>query len=481
MTPEEFRRAGHALIDWIADFRGGVESLPVMSQVTPGAVAAALGSEPPAGGDAIEQFLADLNQIVVPALTQVQHPSHFGWFPSNASLSSVLGDIASSGLGSLGLSWQSAPASTEIEEVCCDWLRQLCGLSDEWRGTIHDTASVASLVAMLCARERATDHSQAGPGLQGVGQPLVVYATDQAHSSIPKAVLLAGFGRDNLRSVATDPVTRAMDPLALREAMAADVAAGRVPAAVIATVGTTGTTAIDPIRTIVAEASGVGAWVHVDAALAGAAMLLPEMRHLFDGIDGADSLTWNPHKWMGTILDCSLYYVRDPEFLIRVMSTNPSYLRSSVDGEVTQFRDWGLPLGRRFRSLKLWAQLRIDGIESVRTRMRRDIANAAWLAETVAAAEGWTVLAPVPLQTVCVRYDPPGINPGEHAAIDRHTLAWVEQINTSGAAFLTPSILDDRWMVRVSIGVEGTERHHVEALWRLMRECAEGTAPAAHG
>jgi aromatic-L-amino-acid decarboxylase len=473
MTPEEFRQAGHALIDWIADFRAGVEALPVMSQARPGDVAAALGDVPPEGGDSIEALLADLDAVIVPALTQVQHPSHFGWFPSNASFSSVIGDIASSGLGSLGISWQSAPASTEVEEVCCDWLRQLCGLSDEWRGTIHDTASTATFVAMLCARERASQYSQGGAGLQGVARPLVVYSTDQAHSSIEKAVLLAGFGRDNLRFVSTDPVTKAMDPDALREAMQDDVAAGSTPAAVIASIGTTGTTAIDPVAAIVQVADAFGAWVHVDAAFAGAAMLLPEMRPLFAGIDGADSLTWNPHKWMGTILDCSLYYVRDPEFLIRVMSTNPSYLRSAVDGEVTQFRDWGLPLGRRFRSLKLWTQLRFDGIESVRERMRRDIANAAWLTETVVATDGWRVLAPVPLQTVCVRYEPSWIDAEDGAALDRHTLAWVERINTSGAAFLTPSILDDRWMVRVSIGVEATERRHVEALWRLMRTEAE--------
>jgi aromatic-L-amino-acid decarboxylase len=478
MTPEEFRAAGHALIDWIADERLRTPGRPVMSTVAPGAVKAAMPAEPPVGGDDMAAFLADLDAIVMPALTQVQHPGHFGWFPSNASLASVLGDIASSGIGALGISWQSAPALTEVEEVCCDWMRRLCGLSDQWHGTIHDTASTAVLVALLSARERASGHSQNRGGLQGHDRPLVVYTTDQAHSSVVKGALLAGYGRDNLRLVATDPVTHAMDPAALAEAMAADAAAGRVPAVVIAGVGTTATTAIDPVPALVEVAAGHGAWVHVDAAMAGSAMLLPEQRHLFTGVEGADSLSWNPHKWMGTILDCSLYYVRDPEHLVRVMSTNPSYLRSAADGEVVQYRDWGIPLGRRFRALKLWAHLRFDGPDAIRSRLRRDLANARRLAREVAAEPGWRLLAPVPLQTLCVRHEPEGPDGAalDGGVLDRHTLAWVDAINRSGAAFLTPAVLDGRWMVRVSIGVEATEAHHVDALWALMRRAAAESA-----
>jgi aromatic-L-amino-acid/L-tryptophan decarboxylase len=472
MTPEEFRVAGHALIDWIAQYRSTIESRPVMASTAPGSIRAALGGDPPVGGSSIEEFLADLDRVVVPNLTQVQHPSHFGWFPSNASLASVIGDIATAGIGSLGITWQSAPALTDVEEACCDWMRQLCGLSDEWLGTIHDTASTAVLVAMLCARERASGDSQSTGGLQTMPRALVVYATSQGHSSIPKSVLLAGFGRDNLRFVATDPVTYAMDPHALSREMAADVAAGRIPAAVIASVGTTGTTAIDPIRALIDVAKRYGAWVHVDAALAGSAMLLPEMRHHFDGVDGADSLSWNPHKWMGTILDCSLYYTRDAQQLIRVMSTNPSYLKSAVDGEVTQYKDWGIPLGRRFRALKLWSHLRFDGIEAIRTRLRRDLENARWLEAEVRATPDWRVLAPVPLQTVCIRHEPAGMT-GD--ALDQHTLAWVDRVNASGEAFLSASVLDGQWMARVSIGVEGTERRHVAAVWDLIQRQAAGT------
>jgi aromatic-L-amino-acid decarboxylase len=248
---------------------------------------------------------------------------------------------------------------------------------------------------------------------------------------------------------------------------------GKAPAAVVATAGTTGVTAFDPVDAIVTVAADYNAWVHVDAAMAGTAMLLPECRHLWHGVEGADSVCWNPHKWMGTVLDTSLYYVRDVEQLVRVMSTNPSYLRSSSDGEVTQYRDWGLPLGRRFRSLKLWFQLELDGIESIRSRIRRDLANARWLADRIGATPGWDLVAPVNLQTVCVRHNPaPGIG---DEALDGHTLSWVEQINRSGAAYLTASILDGRWMARVSIGVERTERSDVERLWSLMQTTAEAS------
>lgn len=471
MTPEEFRTAGHQLIDWIADYRSGLSEGPVLAVTGPGDVFAAFDAEPPTELADMGSMLRALEEKVVPGLTQVQHPMHYGWFPSNASLSSVLGDMASSGLGGLGISWESCPALTEVEEVVCDWMRQLTGLSDAWSGTIQDTASTACFVAMLTARERATDHSQAAGGLPSVTSPPVVYTTNQAHSSVKKAALLAGYGEDNLRTVKVDPSTYAMDPADLAAKMAADVSDGRVPAAVVATVGTTGVTAIDPLEQIIEVAAAHNAWVHVDAAMAGTAMLVPECRHLWHGVEDADSVCWNPHKWMGTVLDTSLYYVRDVEHLVRVMSTNPSYLRSSSDGEVTQYRDWGLPLGRRFRALKLWFQLELDGIESIRARIRRDLDNAKWLAAQIENTTGWDLVAPVPLQTLCVVHTPSPTIDGEE--LDRHTLAWVGEINRSGAAYLTPSVLDGRWTVRVSIGVESTERNDVERLWALMQQAAE--------
>jgi aromatic-L-amino-acid decarboxylase len=475
MTPEEFRIAGHQLIDWIADYRADLADRPVRAQVEPGDVAAAMASHPPTERVPFASLLDDLDRVVVPGMTTVQHPMHYGWFPSNASLSSVLGDIASSGLGGLGISWESCPALTEVEEVVCDWMRQLTGMSEAWSGTIHDTASTACLVALLAARERATEHSQARGGLATDAAAPVVYTTEQAHSSVRKATLLAGYGADNLVVVPHDHQTFAMDAAALAEAMDADELAGRRPAVVIATVGTTGTTAIDPVPDIVAVASRHRAWVHVDAAMAGSAMLLPEMRHLFAGIEGADSLSWNPHKWMGTILDTSLFYVRDVEHLVRVMSTNPSYLRSTHDDDVIQYRDWGIPLGRRFRALKLWFHLAVDGVEDIQARLRRDLDNAQWLAGAATEADGWDVIAPVPLQTVCVRHQPPGLTDDE---VDTHTRAWVERLNRSGRAFLTPSQVDGRWIARVSIGVEGTERRHVEEMWALMQAAVVDGLPS---
>jgi aromatic-L-amino-acid decarboxylase len=433
-------------------------------------VAGALPACPPEAPEPLAALIADLDQVVVPGLTHTQHPGNFAWFPANASLSSVLGDLVAGGLGALGLSWQSAPALTEVEQVVCDWARQLCGLSPGWLGTIGDGASTATLVALLVAREKASGGSQRGGGLQAQPAPLTVYCSTEAHSSVTKAALLAGYGADNLRLVPVRRPGREMDVDALASRMAEDAAGGRRPAAVVATAGTTTTTAFDPVADICRVAKEHGAYVHVDAAMAGSAMLLPECRHLFDGAEEASSLCWNPHKWLGSVLETSLLYVRDPEPLVSVMATDPSYLRSARDGSVVQYRDWGLPLGRRFRALRLWALLRLEGAEAIRARLRRDLANAQSLASLVQVADGWALLAPVKLQTLCVRHSPAGLDGDD---LDRHTLAWCEAVNSSGVAHLTPALLDGRWMVRVSIGSENTEWPDVERLWDQMQRQAK--------
>jgi aromatic-L-amino-acid decarboxylase len=469
MTPEEFRKFGHRVVDWIADYRAKVSELPVMARTAPGEVKARLPSDPPETPEPFEHIFRDLDEIILPGLSHWQHPRFFGYFPANAMLSSVLGDYLSTGLGALGLSWQSSPALTEVEEVVTDWMRRMMGLSAEWSGVIQDTASTSTLVALLCAREKTTKYGLDRGGLQGEQRPLVVYVTAHSHSSVDKAALLAGFGRSNLRLVAHDG-KYAMTADALRETIECDIAAGAVPAAIVATTGTTSTTALDPVAAIAEIARAHGIWLHVDAAMAGSAMILPECRWMWDGVELADSLVVNAHKWLGAAFDCSLYYVRDSEHLVRVMSTSPSYLQSAADGRVKNLRDWGLPLGRRFRALKLWLLIREQGVAGLQARIRRDIENAKWFAEQVGAALHWRVLAPVPLQTICVRHEPPGLN-GD--ALDRHTLAWVDHVNRSGEAYLTPAVLDGRWMVRVSIGAAPTEREHVAALWALMRRTAE--------
>lgn len=469
MNPEEFRAFGHRLVDWIADYRATTSARPVMSSVEPGSIKAQLPPHPPAAPESMDAILADVENVIVPGLSHWQHPRFFGYFPSNGELSSVLGDYLSTGLGVLGLSWQSSPALTEVEEVATDWLRQMTGLSGAWSGVIQDTASTSTLVALICARERASSYALVRGGLQTGEAPLVVYVSAYAHSSVDKAALLAGFGRDHVRVVATDAAC-AMRPDALAAAIREDLAKGLRPCAVVATTGTTTTTALDPVGAIAAIARESRMWLHVDAALAGSAMILPECRPLWDGIEDADSIVVNPHKWLGVAFDCSVYYVRDSDHLVRVMSTNPSYLRTAVDEKVKNLRDWGIPLGRRFRALKLWFLIREQGVEALQARLRRDIANAQWLRSAVESTPGWRVLAPVPLQTVCVRHEPEGLT-GE--ALDRHTQSWADALNRSGAAYVTPAMLDGRWMVRVSIGALLTERLHVEALWADMRRAAE--------
>jgi len=468
VTPEEFRKQGHAIVDWIADYRRDVATLPVMARTAPGEVRGALPAQPPDRPEAFEDIMRDLDRVIMPGVSHWQHPSFFGYFPSNSLLSSVLGDFLSAGLGVIGLSWQSSPALTELEEVVCDWLRQMLGLSDAWSGVIHDTASTNAIVALVCARERASGFALGRGGLQGEDRPFVVYASAHSHSSVEKAALMADFGRGNVRLVPDDAL-HAMRPKELERLIQADRAAGRVPCAVVATTGTTTATALDPVAGIAEVAQRHGVWLHVDAAMAGSAMILPECRWMWEGVEGADSLVVNAHKWLGAAFDCSLYYVRDHEHLVRVMSTTPSYLRSSADGRVKNFRDWGLPLGRRFRALKLWCLIREQGIAGLQARLRRDMENARWLEAQVRAAPGWRVLAPVTLQTVCVRHDPPGV---EGEGLDAHTQRWAERLNRSGAAYVTPAILDGRWLVRVSIGGEQTERGHVAALWDRMQLAA---------
>jgi aromatic-L-amino-acid/L-tryptophan decarboxylase len=484
MDTNEFRRVGHELIDWVADYRAHVTELPVMSRVQPGDVASRMPAHPPQKGEGLASVAADLDTIVLPGITHWNHPGFFAYFPSNSDLVSVLADLISSGLGVQGMSWQTSPAATEVEDVVMEWLRQMLGLSQAFSGVIHDSASTATLCALLCARERTSEFAQNRGGLQAEAAPLVVYASDQAHSSVPKAALLAGFGADHLRLLATDD-DHAMRPDLFEAALRDDLAAGRRPCAVVAAVGTTATTALDPLPEIAAVARQHHLWLHVDAALAGSAMICPENRWMWEGIEHADSVVLNPHKWMGTGFDLSAYFVRDPQHLVRVMSTNPSYLRTAQDGLVRNLRDWGLPLGRRFRALKLWFLIREHGVEGLQARVRRDMANAQWLKQQVdAAAPAWQRLAPVPLQTVCVRHVPAALrgdrdDEQHEAELAAHNLAICDGVNQGGRYYLTPSLLKGRQMIRISIGAQATERDHVAGLWRELQQTAQQIESAA--
>jgi len=470
MDADEFRKLGHDLIDWIAAYREHIGEYPVMSRVQPGEVAAQLPAEPPLHGGDLGGIVADLDRVVMPGITHWNHPGFLHYFPSNSDFSSVLADLVSSGLGVQGMSWQTSPAATEVEDVVMEWLREMVGLPGSFTGVIEDTASTSTFTALLCARERTSAFSQNRGGLQAEDAPLVVYASDQAHSSIPKAALLAGFGAAHLRLLGTDD-EHALRLDLLERAVEDDLAAGRRPCAVVAAVGTTATTALDPVAGIAALCARHDLWLHVDAALAGTAMICPEYRWMWEGVDRADSVVFNPHKWMGAGFDLSAYYVRDPEHLVRVMSTNPSYLRTAQDGLVRNLRDWGIPLGRRFRALKLWFLLRSEGVEGLQARVRRDVDNAAWLAEQVVAAPEWGLLAPAPLQTVCLRHQPPALA-GDEEALAAHNAAIVERVTSGGEYYFGTSLLKDRLIIRVSVGAQPTEREHVAGVWAALREAA---------
>ncbi len=467
MRPDDFRRLGHELIEWIATYREQLETYPVMSRAQPGEISAQLPRTPPQKGEGLDAILGDLDRVVMPGITHWNHPGFFAYFPSNSNLSSVLADLVCAGLGSQGMSWQTSPAATEVEDVVMEWLRQMLGLPETFTGVIQDTASTATFCALLCARERASGFSQNRGGLQAEAKPLVVYASDQGHSSIPKAALLAGFGKEHLRLIPTD-ANHALRLDALEAAILADLEAGLKPCALVAAIGTTATTAMDPLQAMAALAQKYGLWLHVDAAMAGTAMLCPECRGLWEGVEAADSLVLNPHKWMGTGFDLTAYYVRDPEHLIRVMGTNPSYLHTAQDGQVRNLRDWGIPLGRRFRALKLWFLIRDLGVEGLQAKIRRDLANAQWLKDQVDAAPSWERLAPVELQTVCLRHVPESLQ-GNEAALTAHNLGIAARINEAGQSYLTPSMLKGQQMIRVSIGAEATERRHVEGLWAALQ------------
>ena len=461
MTAEEFRRYGRAVVDRIADYWETVEELPVRAQVKPGEVTAALPAHPPERGEPFEAVLADLDRVILPGLTHWQHPSFFAYFPANASGPAVLGDLLSSGLGVQGMLWATSPAATELETVVLDWLAELLDLPAGFRGhgVIQDTASSAVLCALLAALHR----SSAGyVRASGVTTRYAVYVSSQTHSSAEKAVRIAGLGEAALRPVAVD-ATLAMDPAALERAIEEDRTAGVTPVMVVATVGTTGTAAIDPVAAIGRLCEEHGIWLHVDAAYAGVATVCPELRDLNAGLERADSYSTNPHKWLLTNFDCDAFYVRDPDALVGALTVLPEYLRNAAteSGAVIDYRDWQVPLGRRFRALKLWAVLRWYGAEGLREHIRAHVALASEFAQWVAGDPRFE-LSSVRLSLVCFRL----------AAGDAATEALMTAVNGSGEAYLSHTRVGDRFTLRLAIGATRTERRHVRAVWELLARTA---------
>jgi len=464
MTPDEFRRHGREVVDWIADYYERIESFPVLSQVAPGEVRAALPADPPERGEAFAEMLADLDRVIVPGVTHWQHPSFFAYFPANASGPSILGDLLASGLGVQGMLWATSPAATELETHVLDWLAKLLDLPARFRsdgtggGVIQHSASDAALVALLAALHRVSAGATEHAGVAAGGY--AVYTSGQTHSSVEKACRIAGLGADALRKIDVDATTLAARPEHLRQLIARDVADGVTPVLVVASVGATGTGALDPVRELASIAHEHDAWLHVDAAWAGVAAVAPELRWLNDGLDVADSYCTNPHKWLLTNFDCDAFWVADRAALVDALTIAPEYLRNSAteSGAVIDYRDWHVPLGRRFRALKLWAVIRWYGAEGLRAHIRGHVALAQEFASWVAADERFELVAPHPLALVTFR-----LRAGDDA-----TRALMERVNASGELYLTHTQVFGRVALRMAIGSTLTERRHVEAAWRTL-------------
>jgi aromatic-L-amino-acid decarboxylase len=464
VTPDEFRRAGHELIDLIAEYLDHeVGEHPVLADLEPGDVRAMLPEHPPTAPEPWDAVRNDIDRVVIPTITHWQHPNWFAYFPANVTYSSVLGELLSAGLGVQGMSWVTSPACTEIETLMLDWMQELLGLPTRFRstserggGVIQGSASEAVLVAILAARWRAT----AG-AVNDVGDTtrLVAYTTSQAHSSVEKGLRIAGIGAERIRVVDHDDHF-AMRPDALAAAVAADVQGGLIPFFVCSTHGSTSSLAFDPTSEIAAVCARADIWLHVDGAMAGIAALEPEYRWVNEGLDVADSYCTNAHKWMGVNFDCSLFWTADRASLLGALSILPEYLRSAAaqTGAAIDYRDWQVPLGRRFRALKLWFNLRLDGAGAARARIRRDVALAQEFAAWVDADERFEIVAPHQLNLVCLRLV------GDDAPTD----ALVERINAAGEFHVTRTVLDGRSVLRVSIGAVNTDRSAVESLWEAL-------------
>jgi aromatic-L-amino-acid/L-tryptophan decarboxylase len=472
MTPEEFRRYGRAVVDWIADYYERVESFPVLSQVQPGAIRSALPPEPPEHGEPFEALLKDVGELILPGITHWQSPNFFAYFPANASGPAILGDLLSSGLGVQGMLWATSPACTELETHVLDWVAGMLDLpgkfnsSTDGGGVIQDTASSAALCALLAARERASAYET---NEAGCDRKLVAYTSTQAHSSIEKAVKVAGIGRRNLRLIEVDE-RYAMRPDALAAQIRADRAAGLLPCFVAATVGTTSSNAIDPLPEIGRICRDAGIWLHVDGAMAGTAALCPEFRHIQDGLEHADSYAFNPHKWMFTNFDCDCFYVADRASLIKTLSILPEYLRNKAteSGAVFDYRDWHVQLGRRFRALKLWFVIRHYGVQGLRYHIRQHVALAQEFAGWVQASGDFELAAPVPLNLVCFR----------HVGGDEVNRQIMDRLNRGGKLYLTHTVLGGRYTLRLCVAQTNTELRHVEAAWREIQVTARDVVQA---
>ena len=468
MKIAEFRSHAHELVDWMADYLEYIEQRPVKPAVAPGDILGKLPSLPPVDPEDFHRIFGDFTDIILPGMTHWQHPSFFAYFPANSSPPSILAEMLTATMGAQCMSWATSPAATELEERVMEWLRGMIGLPDTFTGVIEDTASTATLCALLSARERASAYRINADGFPAGGR-FTVYCSTEAHSSIEKGVKIAGLGKSSLRTIPVD-ATYAMNVDALERAIAADLKEGCTPLCVVAAIGTTGSTAIDPLRPIAEICRKHNLWLHVDAAYAGTALLLPEMRWMIDGIELVDSFVFNPHKWMFTNFDCSAYFVADQEALVKTFEILPEYLKTAEGTRVRNYRDWGIQLGRRFRALKLWFVIRTYGVSGLQEMVRTHIELARSFAENVRETADFEILAPVPLATVCFRYHPRGV--GDESRLNSLNSALMDRLNAGGRLYLTHTKLGGRVALRLVVGQTQVAQRHVAEAWSLITSTA---------
>ncbi len=466
MNKDEFRENGYAFVDWIADYMEEIEKYPVKAKVEPGEIKRKLPGSPPEKGEEFEEIFRDFKEIIVPGMTHWQHPGWFAYFPANNSPESILAELLTAGMGAQCMVWATSPAATELEEVVTEWLRQLMDLPGDWVGVIQDTASTATLCALLTAREWASDFQV---NERGMDKNFTVYVSGEAHSSAEKGMKIAGFGRENIRYIETDDKF-AMKPEELERAIIEDMDKGFRPTVVIATLGTTSSGAFDPVEEIGKICKRHKIWLHVDAAHAGPAAMLQEKSHLFRGLENVDSFVFNPHKWLLTNFDCSVYYVKEPDLLTRTMSIDPAYLKTTHDQEVKNFRDWGIQLGRRFRALKLWFVLRSYGAKGLKEFLREHIRLGELFQSIIEETKDFELMAPAELGLICFRFNNGKM---EREELDRFNRELMERINSGGEIFLTHTVLREEFVLRLAIGQRTTREKHVQRAWDIILQEAK--------
>jgi aromatic-L-amino-acid decarboxylase len=473
MTPDEFRKHAHELVEWMAGYMENVEYLPVKSMVKPGEIFAKIPDKPPLHPESFDSFMKDFNEIIMPGITHWQNPNFFAYFPANTSPASILAEMLTATLGAQCMIWETSPAAAELEEKVLNWLRDLIGLPRGFEGVIQDSASTATLVAILTAREKASGFSSNIEGIEKAGL-LKVYCSDQTHSSVEKAVKIGGIGKKNLVKIPhLDDYS--MDPEELKKAINSDKQTGKTPCCVVATIGTTGTTAIDNLKAIGEICQKNGVWLHVDAAMAGTALILPEFQWMLEGKEYIDSFVFNPHKWMFTNFDCTAYFVKDAETLIKTFEILPEYLKTRTRGKVNDYRDWGVPLGRRFRALKLWSVIRTYGVEGLREKVRNHIALAERLSEMISREDDFEILAPVTFSVVCFRYVPAAYSSEQINALNEKLN---HQLNDTGKLYLSHTVLNGNYTLRMVTAQTNVTIEHVERAWLLIKETARSLIPA---